>query len=238
MALLSPLSLCLTGCNNYSPILSHIVDVIKNNFNKNPNEIKLGDANDYNEALTNFKSLLNQQQREDEIIYSQFNFIGQKGIKVNSKQILPNNESIIDWYEQGKCNLYFPDNYVIEVNEFNNANDFFTYRFQGWLTIQFTTDFNQDNISIKKGDFLQFVFNIRANFYAQASIDSNGDSNGFTNLTYLTSKPNSNSMEIVYGFIEWTINGQAMETLSIANLDEINYSKHIVNCGYYQIRGN
>ena len=80
MALLSPLSLCLTGCNNYSPILSHIVDVIKNNFNKNPNEIKLGDANDYNEALTNFKSLLNQQQREDEIIYSQFNFIGQKGI--------------------------------------------------------------------------------------------------------------------------------------------------------------
>ena len=234
MALLSPLSLCLTGCNNYSPILSHIVDVIKNNFNKNPNEIKLGDVNDYNEALINFKSLLNQQQREDEIIYSQFNFIGQKGIKVNSKQILPNNESIIDWYEQGKCNLYFPDNYIIEVNEFNNANDFFTYRFQGWLTIQFTTDFNQDNISIKKGDFLQFVFNIRANFYAQASIDSNG----FTNLIYLTSKPNSNSMEIVYGFIEWTINGQAMETLSIANLDEINYSKHIVNCGYYQIRGN
>ena len=27
-------------------------------------------------------------------------------------------------------------------------------------------------------------------------------------------------------------------SLSIANLDEINYSKHIVNCGYYKIRGN
>ena len=34
------------------------------------------------------------------------------------------------------------------------------------------------------------------------------------------------------------LNEQLTETLSIANLDEINYSKHIVNCGYYQIRGN
>ena len=95
LILLTP-SFYLSSCGNYSPNLSKIVSLVKNNFDKNPEEIEIAKVSDVNEAINNFKTILNNEQKENEIFYSQFNFLGKKSLTINSKQILPNNQSIID----------------------------------------------------------------------------------------------------------------------------------------------
>ena len=215
-----------TSCGVGNSQTQSIINLVKDNFSKE--SIELGKVKDKTEALKKYKELFNEQTKKDEILFDQFNFIGKKDLTINNMKLTPADNSIIDLYEQSKCNIN--SQYDIIVDEFINDNNYFMYRFQGYITIQFTTDINSDGLNIKKGDYIQFVYDIQERVYLNLSIENNGN----TKLQYTFNKINNNISQ-TFGFIKLTLNSDPKTTLSISDMEEVNYCNHNKVFGYYSI---
>ena len=103
--------------------------------------------------------------KANEILFDTFNFLGVEGLTISnnsqnnySVQILPTGYSFIKLYDEKKCTINTQYDYRFEQKE----NNYFNFLFKGYVNIQMVDDFSLDNINLKKGDFVQFVYDMES----------------------------------------------------------------------------
>ena len=93
-------------------------------------------------------------------------------------------------------------------------------------------DVSKDNVDLKKGDIIQFVYDIQA--WVKATVYYQQDGNDFySKVSYQYMDINSNNdnkqygeVYPTYGFVKLVLNEQYYPDLAIDNLEDINYAQH------------
>ncbi len=233
-ALLSlPLVALTTSCGKVGNQLSIITNIVKDNFENPATDLGKVDSADAAQALFQKKILNSEIVQSNELLFDLFNFLAVDGLTINisgtSLQILPTSYSIFKLFEESKCVLNCQYDY-----KFLTFSDEESYKFifQGWVTLQMIEDVSKDNVDLKKGDIIQFVYDIQA--WVKAIVSCQQDGNDFyskVSYQYMHINPNNDNKQNgevypTYGFVKLVLNEQYYPDLAIDNLEDINYAQH------------
>lgn len=219
-----PFACIPTSCANNVDPLVNIINIVKDNFNT-PN-INLGEVSAIEEANELFsKEFLNSDiTKANEILFDTFNFLGAEGLTISSNsqtnysvQILPAGYSFTKLYYEKKCVINTQYDYRFEQKENNN----FTFIYKGYVNVQMVDDFSLDNINLKKGDFVQFIYDmeswIKVEINAIKSVDK-----FLSDITYSYTK--LNALDPCVGLIKLTLNGEYYPDIAIKEVNDANFT--------------
>ena len=143
----------VTSCSSEN-LSSKVIDVVNAKFNKDPEN--LGTVANEQEAIAAYKNILdNNDNKKNEVIFDCFNFIAAKNLTIQGKHYTPDNKSFLDLKNDKKVKM--DATYDMLFNEV--GSNYFTFQMQGWFTCQYEKDVD----NFKSGDYVQFVFDIKAN---------------------------------------------------------------------------
>ena len=230
-----PLVALTTSCGKDSSQLSIITNIVKDNFENPATDLGKVDSADAAKALFQEKILNSQTVQSNELLFDLFNFLAVDGLTIHisgikSLQILPASYSIFKLFEESKCVLKCQYDY-----KFLSFSDekYYKFIFQGWITLQMIEDVSKDNVDLKKGDIIQFVYDIQS--WVKATVSSyQQDGNDFyskVSYQYMDINPNNDNKQNgevypTYGFVKLVLNKQYYPDLAIDSLEDINYAHH------------
>ena len=211
-----PLVALITSCGKDGSQLSIITNIVKDNFENPATNLGKVDSVDTAQALFKDRILNSETVQSNELLFDLFNFLAVDGLTIDisgtSLQILPASYSVFKLFEESKCVL--------------------NCLFQGWITLQMIEDVSKDNVDLKKGDIIQFVYDIQA--WVKATVSYQQDGNDFyskVSYQYMDINPNNDNKQNgevypTYGFVKLVLNEQYYPDLAIDNLEDINYAQH------------
>lgn len=230
-----PLVALTTSCGKDGSQLSIITNIVKDNFENPATDLGKVDSADAAQALFQDKILNSETVQSNELLFDLFNFLAVDGLTIHisgikSLQILPASYSIFKLFEESKCVLKCQYDY-----KFLSFSDekYYKFIFQGWLTLQMIEDVSKDNVDLKKGDIIQFVYDIQS--WVKAKVSSyQQDGNDFyskVSYQYMDINPNNDNKQNgevypTYGFVKLVLNKQYYPDLAIYSLEDINYAHH------------
>ena len=230
-----PLVALTTSCGKDGSQLSIITNIVKDNFENPATDLGKVDSADAAQALFQDKILNSETVQSNELLFDLFNFLAVDGLTIHisgikSLQILPASYSIFKLFEESKCVLKCQYDY-----KFLSFSDekYYKFIFQGWLTLQMIEDVSKDNVDLKKGDIIQFVYDIQS--WVKAKVSSyQQDGNDFyskVSYQYMDINPNNDNKQNgevypTYGFVKLVLNEQYYPDLAIYSLEDINYAHH------------
>ena len=230
-----PLVALTTSCGKDGSQLSIITNIVKDNFENPATDLGKVDSADAAQALFQDKILNSETVQSNELLFDLFNFLAVDGLTIHisgikSLQILPASYSIFKLFEESKCVLKCQYDY-----KFLSFSDekYYKFIFQGWLTLQMIEDVSKDNVDLKKGDIIQFVYDIQS--WVKAKVSSyQQDGNDFyskVSYQYMDINPNNDNKQNgevypTYGFVKLVLNEQYYPDLAIDGLEDINYAQH------------
>ena len=229
-----PLVALTTSCGKDGSQLSIITNIVKDNFENPATDLGKVDSADAAQALFQDKILNSETVQSNELLFDLFNFLAVDGLTIHisgikSLQILPASYSIFKLFEESKCVLNCQYDY-----KFLTLSDekYYKFIFQGWVTLQMIEDVTKDNVNLKKGDIIQFVYDIQA--WVKATVSYQQDGNDlYSKVSYQymdinLNNDNKQNGEIypTYGFVKLVLNEQYYPDLAIDNLEDINYAQH------------
>ena len=230
-----PLVALTTSCGKDGSQLSIITNIVKDNFENPATDLGKVDSADAAKALFQEKILNSQTVQSNELLFDLFNFLAVDGLTIDisgtkSLQILPASYSIFKLFEESKCVLKCQYDY-----KFLSFSDekYYKFIFQGWITLQMIEDVSKDNVDLKKGDIIQFVYDIQS--WVKATVSSyQQDGNDFyskVSYQYMDINPNNDNKQNgevypTYGFVKLVLNEQYYPDLAIDSLEDINYAQH------------
>ena len=230
-----PLVALTTSCGKDGSQLSIITNIVKDNFEKPATDLGKVDSDDAAQALFQEKILNSETVQSNELLFDLFNFLAVDGLTIDisgtkSLQILPASYSIFKLFEESKCVLKCQYDY-----KFLSFSDekYYKFIFQGWITLQMIEDVSKDNVDLKKGDIIQFVYDIQS--WVKATVSSyQQDGNDFyskVRYQYMDINPNNDNKQNgevypTYGFVKLVLNKQYYPDLAIYSLEDINYAQH------------
>ena len=230
-----PLVALTTSCGKDGSQLSIITNIVKDNFENPATDLGKVDSADAAQALFQDKILNSETVQSNELLFDLFNFLAVDGLTIHisgikSLQILPASYSIFKLFEESKCVLKCQYDY-----KFLSFSDekYYKFIFQGWLTLQMIEDVSKDNVDLKKGDIIQFVYDIQS--WVKATVSSyQQDANDFyskVSYQYMDINPNNDNKQNgevypTYGFVKLVLNKQYYPDLAIYSLEDINYAHH------------
>ena len=228
-----PLVALTTSCGKDGSQLSIITNIVKDNFENPATNLGKVDSGDAAQALFQEKILNSETVQSNELLFDLFNFLAVDGLTIDisgtSLQILPASYSIFKLFEESKCVLNCQYDYkFLTVSD----EEYYKFIFQGWVTLQMIEDVSKDNVDLKKGDIIQFVYDIQA--WVKATVSYQQDGNDFySKVSYQYMDINSNNdnkqygeVYPTYGFVKLVLNEQYYPDLAIDNLEDINYAQH------------
>lgn len=230
-----PLVALTTSCGKDGSQLSIITNIVKDNFENPATDLGKVDSADAAQALFQDKILNSETVQLNELLFDLFNFLAVDGLTIHisgikSLQILPASYSIFKLFEESKCVLKCQYDY-----KFLSFSDekYYKFIFQGWITLQMIEDVSKDNVDLKKGDIIQFVYDIQS--WVKATVSSyQQDGNDFyskVSYQYMDINPNNDNKQNgevypTYGFVKLVLNKQYYPDLAIYSLEDINYAHH------------
>ncbi len=229
-----PLVALTTSCGKDGSQLSIITNIVKDNFENPATDLGKVDSADAAQALFQDKILNSETVQSNELLFDLFNFLAVDGLTIDisgtSLQILPASYSVFKLFEESKCVLKCQFDY-----KFLSFSDekYYKFIFQGWLTLQMIEDVSKDNVDLKKGDIIQFVYDIQS--WVKAKVSSyQQDGNDFyskVSYQYMDINPNNDNKQNgevypTYGFVKLVLNKQYYPDLAIYSLEDINYAHH------------
>lgn len=228
-----PLVALTTSCGKDGNQLSIITNIVKDNFENPATDLGKVDSADAAQALFQEKILNSETVQSNELLFDLFNFLAVDGLTIDisgtSLQILPASYSIFKLFEESKCVLNCQYDYkFLTVSD----EEYYKFIFQGWVTLQMIEDVSKDNVDLKKGDIIQFVYDIQA--WVKAIVSCQQDGNDFyskVSYQYMDINPNNDNKQNgevypTYGFVKLVLNEQYYPDLAIDNLEDINYAQH------------
>ena len=228
-----PLVALTTSCGKDGSQLSIITNIVKDNFENPATDLGKVDSGDAAQALFQEKILNSETVQSNELLFDLFNFLAVDGLTIDisgtSLQILPASYSIFKLFEESKCVLNCQYDYkFLTVSD----EEYYKFIFQGWVTLQMIEDVSKDNVDLKKGDIIQFVYDIQA--WVKATVSYQQDGNDFyskVSYQYMDINPNNDNKQNgevypTYGFVKLVLNEQYYPDLAIDNLENINYAQH------------
>ena len=228
-----PLVALTTSCGKDGSQLSIITNIVKDNFENPATDLGKVDSGDAAQALFQEKILNSETVQSNELLFDLFNFLAVDGLTIDisgtSLQILPASYSIFKLFEESKCVLNCQYDYkFLTVSD----EEYYKFIFQGWVTLQMIEDVSKDNVDLKKGDIIQFVYDIQA--WVKATVSYQQDGNDFyskVSYQYMDINPNNDNKQNgevypTYGFVKLVLNEQYYPDLAIDNLEDINYAQH------------
>ena len=229
-----PLVALTTSCGKDGSQLSIITNIVKDNFENPATDLGKVDSADAAKALFQEKILNSQTVQSNELLFDLFNFLAVDGLTIyisgTSLQILPASYSVFKLFEESKCVLNCQYDYKFLTF---SDEEYYKFIFQGWITLQMIEDVSKDNVDLKKGDIIQFVYDIQS--WVKATVSSyQQDANDFySKVSYQYMDINSNNdnkqygeVYPTYGFVKLVLNEQYYPDLAIDNLEDINYAQH------------
>lgn len=228
-----PLVALTTGCGKDGSQLSIITNIVKDNFENPATNLGKVDSADAAQALFKDRILNSETVQSNELLFDLFNFLAVDGLTIDisgtSLQILPASYSIFKLFEESKCVLNCQYDYKFLTF---SDEEYYKFIFQGWITLQMIEDVSKDNVDLKKGDIIQFVYDIQA--WVKATVYYQQDGNDFySKVSYQYMDINSNNdnkqygeVYPTYGFVKLVLNEQYYPDLAIDNLEDINYAQH------------
>ena len=229
-----PLVALTTSCGKDGSQLSIITNIVKDNFENPATDLGKVDSADAAKALFQEKILNSQTVQSNELLFDLFNFLAVDGLTIyisgTSLQILPASYSIFKLFEESKCVLKCQYDY--KFLSFSDE-EYYKFIFQGWITLQMIEDVSKDNVDLKKGDIIQFVYDIQS--WVKATVSSyQQDANDFyskVSYQYMDINPNNDNKQNgevypTYGFVKLVLNEQYYPDLAIDGLEDINYTQH------------
>ena len=229
-----PLVALTTSCGKDGSQLSIITNIVKDNFENPATDLGKVDSADAAKALFQEKILNSQTVQSNELLFDLFNFLAVDGLTIyisgTSLQILPASYSIFKLFEESKCVLKCQYDY--KFLSFSDE-EYYKFIFQGWITLQMIEDVSKDNVDLKKGDIIQFVYDIQS--WVKATVSSyQQDANDFyskVSYQYMDINPNNDNKQNgevypTYGFVKLVLNEQYYPDLAIDGLEDINYAQH------------
>ena len=228
-----PLVALTTSCGKVGNQLSIIINIVKDNFENPATDLGKVDSADAAQALFQKKILNSEIVQSNELLFDLFNFLAVDGLTINisgtSLQILPTSYSIFKLFEESKCvlNCQYDYKFLTFTDE-----EYYKFIFQGWITLQMIEDVSKDNVDLKKGDIIQFVYDIQA--WVKATVSYQQAGNDFyskVSYQYMDINPNNDNKQNgevypTYGFVKLVLNEQYYPDLAIDNLEDINYAQH------------
>lgn len=228
-----PLVALTTSCGKDGSQLSIITNIVKDNFENPATDLGKVDSAHAAQALFQDKILNSETVQSNELLFDLFNFLAVDELTIDisgtSLQILPASYSIFKLFDESKCVLNCQYDY-----KFLSFNDEECYKFifQGWLTLQMIEDVSKDNVDLKKGDIIQFVYDIQA--WVKATVSCQQNENDFyskVSYQYMDINPNNDNKQNgevypTYGFVKLVLNEQYYPDLAIDDLEDINYAQH------------
>lgn len=228
-----PLVALTTSCGKDGSQLSIITNIVKDNFENPATDLGKVDSGDAAQALFQEKILNSETVQSNELLFDLFNFLAVDGLTIDisgtSLQILPASYSIFKLFEESKCVLNCQYDYKFLTF---SDEEYYKFIFQGWVTLQMIEDVSKDNVDLKKGDIIQFVYDIQA--WVKATLSYQQDGNDFyskVSYQYMDINPNNDNKQNgevypTYGFVKLVLNEQYYPDLAIDNLEDINYAQH------------
>ena len=228
-----PLVALTSSCGKDGNQLSIITNIVKDNFENPATDLGKVDSADAAQALFQEKILNSETVQSNELLFDLFNFLAVDGLTIDisgtSLQILPASYSIFKLFEESKCVLNCQYDYKFLTF---SDEEYYKFIFQGWITLQMIEDVSKDNIDLKKGDIIQFVYDIQA--WVKATVSYQQDGNDFyskVSYQYMDINPNNDNKQNgevypTYGFVKLVLNEQYYPDLAIDNLEDINYAQH------------
>lgn len=228
-----PLIALTTSCGKDGSQLSIITNIVKDNFENPATDLGKVDSADAAQALFQDKILNSETVQSNELLFDLFNFLAVDGLTIyisgTSLQILPASYSIFKLFEESKCVLNCQYDYKFLTF---SDEEYYKFIFQGWVTLQMIEDVSKDNVDLKKGDIIQFVYDIQA--WVKAIVSCQQDGNDFyskVSYQYMDINPNNDNKQNgevypTYGFVKLVLNEQYYPDLAIDNLEDINYAQH------------
>lgn len=221
-----PFACIPTSCASGVNPLVNVINIVKDNFNA-PN-IDLGEVSTIEEAKELFiKEFLDSNSditKANEILFDTFNFLGVEGLTISnnsqnnySVQILPTGYSFIKLYDEKKCTINTQYDYRFERKE----NNYFNFLFKGYVNIQMVDDFSLDNINLKKGDFVQFVYDMESWMKLEINAKESADK-FFSDIVYSYTK--LNTLDSCVGLIKLTLNGEYYPDIAIKEINDANFT--------------
>ena len=230
-----PLVALTTSCGKDGSQLSIITNIVKDNFENPATDLGKVDSADAAQALFQDKILNSETVQSNELLFDLFNFLAVDGLTIHisgikSLQILPASYSIFKLFEESKCVLNCQYDYKFLTF---SDEEYYKFIFQGWITLQMIEDVSKDNVDLKKGDIIQFVYDIQS--WVKAKVSSyQQDGNDFyskVSYQYMDINPNNDNKQNgevypTYGFVKLVLNEQYYPDLAIDSLEDINYAQH------------
>lgn len=231
IALMMP-AIFTTGCSNNHDPINIVKTLVKDNFDTKV--ISLGNVTSKEQAQTKLNEYFKDNEiKKNEVLFDCFNFLGAKNLRINDNQYTETSSSILDYLAKNICqmscqyNIFFQD---VKDNKFN-------FNLQGYVTIAYTSSliFGKES-SISKGDWIQYVFDIEGEeTYCNLGLDGDDPTAPTKFDVNISYKLPSSSFTYTYGFIKGMHNGKDIQTMSITNMEEVNYAKHPYINGYYLV---
>ena len=228
-----PLVALITSCGKDGSQLSIITNIVKDNFENPATNLGKVDSVDTAQALFKDRILNSETVQSNELLFDLFNFLAVDGLTIDisgtSLQILPASYSVFKLFEESKCVLNCQYDYKFLTF---SDEEYYKFIFQGWITLQMIEDVSKDNVDLKKGDIIQFVYDIQA--WVKAIVSCQQDGNDFyskVSYQYMDINPNNDNKQNgevypTYGFVKLVLNEQYYPDLAIDNLEDINYAQH------------
>ena len=228
-----PIVAISTSCGKDSGQLAVITNIVKNNFYAPSTDLGKVDSAEAAQTLFQEKILNSENVQSNELLFDLFNFLVVDGLTIRTAgtplKVLPSDYNILKLFNESKCALNCQ--YDCRFETFSDEG-YYKFIFQGWVTLQMIEDLSKDNVNLKKGDIIQFVYDIQA--WVKATISYVKEGNNFyskVSYQYANIDPNSNignsnSIYQTYGFIKLVLNKQYYPDLAIDSLEDINYAEH------------
>lgn len=219
---LIPFTCISTSCGNSVDPLANVINIVRNNFDAP--SINLGQVSDESQAKELFaKELLNSDSdvtKANEVLFDFFNFLGAEGFAINHNselKILPTGYSFLKLYDEKKCVINTQYDYRFEQKEI----DYFTFIFKGYVNIQMVDDFSLDNINLKKGDVVQFVYDMESWMKVEINAVRSGNKI-LSDVTYSYTK--FGTLDFCAGIIKLTLDGEYYPDITIKDIKDINFT--------------
>lgn len=235
--LIIPFASILASCGNGIDPLVNIINIVKNNFNVP--SINLGEVSSIEAANELFsKELLNSDvntTKANEVLFDAFNFLGVEGFTINNNsqlnnsiKILPAGYSLLKLYDEKKCVINTRYDYKFEQKE----TSYFTFIFKGFVNIQMVDDFSLDNIDLKKGDTIQFVYDMESWMKVEIkAVEPESGNKVLSDVIYSYTK--LNTLDSCVGLIKLTLNGEYYPDIAIKDVNDVNFTSdkhHLHSC--------
>lgn len=215
-----PLTCISTSCSNSTDPLVNIINIVKNNFDIP--SINLGEVSSTEQAKELFtKELLNSDSdttKANEILFDTFNFLGVEGFTINNSiKVLPTGYSFLKLYDEKKCVINTQYDYNFEQKE----TSYFTFIFKGFVNIQMVDDFSLDDINLKKGDTIQFVYDMESWMKVEINAVESGNKI-LSDITYSYTK--LNTLDLCVGLIKLTLDDEYYPDIAIKDVIDVNFT--------------